>query len=242
MQTIKVTTAQNIDIDYEIAGIGERILALAIDYAIFVALAIVGSILSVSGPLREVVSIYFIIVLIIFAFYDLACEMLLNGQSVGKRIMKIKVISLNGNRPTLSQYLLRWTLRLVDFPLTAYLGALVSAIVTDNGQRIGDIAAGTAMVRTHARTQMNKLVFIPSDDSYVPVFKEVAQLTDKDIYLIADVLHNYRKTLNYVIVHNMAERIKEHLQISLPAQMNDMYFLEVVIKDYTHIVASADAL
>jgi uncharacterized RDD family membrane protein YckC len=242
MQTITVHTTQNIDIDYEIAGIGERILALLIDYGIFIALSIVGGILALNGLTEFGVSFYFIVVAVAFAFYDLVCEVFLNGQSVGKRILKIKVISLDGNRPTFSQYLLRWVLRFVDFPLTAYLGALVSAIVTDNGQRIGDIAAGTAMVKTHSRTQMNNLVFRPSEDTYVPVFKEVSQLTDDDINLIADVLHNYMRTRNSMIVYNMARRIMDHLQIASPPGMNDMQFLETIIRDYSHIVAQADVL
>ena len=242
MQTITVHTTQNIDIDYEIAGIGERILALLIDYGIFIALSIVGGIMAINGLTEFGISLYFIIVAVTFTFYDLVCEVFLNGQSLGKRILKIKVISLDGNRPTFSQYLLRWVLRFVDFPLTAYLGALVSAIVTDNGQRIGDIAAGTAMVKTHPRTQMNNLVFRPSEDSYVPVFKEVSQLTDEDINLIADVLHNYMRTRNSMIVYNMARRIMDHLQIALPPGMNDMQFLETIIRDYSHIVAQADML
>jgi uncharacterized RDD family membrane protein YckC len=242
MQTITVHTTQNIDIDYEIAGIGERILALLIDYGIFIALCIVGGILAINGLPEFGISLYFIIVGVTFTFYDLVCEVFLNGQSLGKRILKIKVISLDGNRPTFSQYLLRWVLRFVDFPLTAYLGALVSAIVTDNGQRIGDIAAGTAMVKTHPRTQMNNLVFRPSEDSYVPVFKEASQLTDDDINLIADVLHNYMRTRNSIIVYNMGRRIMDHLQIALPPGMNDMQFLETIIRDYSHIVAQADML
>lgn len=242
MQTITVHTTQNIDIDYEIAGIGERILALLIDYAIFFAFYILGIIVAINGLEGIGLKIYIIIVVLIFAFYDLVCEIFLNGQSLGKRILKIKVISLDGNRPTFGQYLIRWVLRLVDFPLTAYLGALVSAIITDNGQRIGDIAAGTAMVRTHPRTQMDNLVFRPSEDSYVPVFKEVSQLTDNDINLIADVLHNYMRTRNSMIVYNMARRIMDHLQIALPPGMNDMQFLETIIKDYSHIAAQADIL
>jgi uncharacterized RDD family membrane protein YckC len=242
MQTITVHTTQNIDIDYEIAGIGERILALLIDYGIFIALSILGAILAINQMPEFGIGLYFIIVAVAFTFYDLVCEIFLNGQSLGKRILKIKVISLDGNRPTFSQYLLRWVLRFVDFPLTAYLGALVSAIVTDNGQRIGDIAAGTAMVKTHSRTQMNNLVFRPSEDSYVPVFKEVSQLTDDDINLIADVLHNYMRTRNSMIVYNMARRIMDHLQIALPPGMNDMQFLETIIRDYSHIVAQADMM
>ncbi|WP_183564476.1 RDD family protein [Mucilaginibacter sp. SP1R1] len=242
MQTIKIHTTQNIDIDYEIAGLGERILAKLIDYVVFIPLWIIGFVVAVNGINDVGIGLYFIIVFVLFVFYDLVCEQFLNGQSIGKRVMKIKVISLNGNRATFGQYLLRWLLRLVDFTLTAYLGALIAAIVTENGQRIGDIAAGTVMVRTEPRTKIDNLVFKPSDDTYVPVFKEVGQITDNDIALIAEVIQNYTKTGNSVLVYNMAQRIKDHLGVVPPREMNDMLFLKTIVKDYSHISAQTESL
>lgn len=242
MQTIKVHTTQNIDIDYEIAGLGERIVAKLLDYLVFVPLWIIGFVLAANRVGDIGVGAYFIIVAVIFVFYDLICEQFLNGQSIGKRISKIKVISLNGNRPTFGQYLLRWLLRLVDFGMTGGLAALVSAIVTENGQRIGDIAAGTAMIRTQPRTKIDNLVFRPSDDSYVPVFKEVSQLNDQDVALIAEVIQNYARTGNNMLVFNMAQRTKEHLGIVSPRDMNDMVFLQTIVKDYSHISAQAESL
>jgi len=248
MQTIKVHTTQNIDIDYEIAGLGERIVAKLLDYLVFVPLWIIGFVLAVNQIGDICIGAYFIIVAVIFVFYDLICEQFLNGQSIGKRIMKIKVISLNGNRPTFGQYLLRWLLRLVDFSITGGLGALIAAIVTENGQRIGDIAAGTALIRTQPRTKIDNLIFNPSEDSYVPVFKEVSELSEQDIALVAEVIQNYAKTGNYiksrnnVLVYNMAQRIKEILGVIPPPEMNDMLFLQTIIKDYSHISAQTKSL
>ena len=242
MQTIKVHTTQNIDIDYEIAGLGERIVAKLLDYLVFVPLWIIGFVLAANRIGDVAIGAYFIIVAVIFVFYDLICEQFLNGQSIGKRISKIKVISMNGNRPTFGQYLLRWLFRLIDFGITGGLAALVSAIVTENGQRIGDLAAGTAMIRTQPRTKMENLVFRPSDDGYVPVFKEVNQLNDQDVALIAEVIQNYARTGNNMLVFNMAQRTKEHLGITSPRDMNDMVFLQTIVKDYSHISAQAESL
>ena len=99
MEIITVHTAQNIDIDYEIAGIGERIVARIIDYAIFISFYFIFIFLIIGKMPQSALIICAIIMATIFVFYDLICETLLNGQSVGKRIMKIRVISLNGNRP-----------------------------------------------------------------------------------------------------------------------------------------------
>ncbi len=119
MQTINITTSQNIDIDYEIAGLGERIVARLIDYAIFVLIFILAAIiLGASETVRESPVPFFVLYIIyaaLYGFYDLVCEIFMNGQSIGKRIMKIKVISLNGAQPSVGQYLLRWLFRIVDF-------------------------------------------------------------------------------------------------------------------------------
>ncbi len=241
MEIITVHTTQNIDIDYEIGGLGERILAYLIDLAIFVALAIIGGILS--NVLSDGgVGAYFIIVGLMLLFYDLVCESFFNGQSVGKVVMKIRVISLDGTRPKFSQFLLRWLFRLVDFSLTSWLGGVISIIISDKGQRIGDIIAGTVVIRTKPRTKMNNLVFATVEDSYQPVFAQAGQLKDADISLIHEVIESYFKTGNNVAVYKMADRIREYLQISLPPNMNSMQFLQTIIKDYSHITAQTDAL
>ena len=241
MEIITVHTTQNIDIDYEIGGLGERILAYLIDLAIFVALAIIGGILA--NVLPDVgIAVYFIIVGLTLLFYDLVCESFFNGQSAGKVVMKIRVISLDGTRPKFSQFLLRWLFRLVDFSLTSWLGGVITIILTEKGQRIGDIIAGTVVVRTKPRTSMNNLVFATVEDGYQPVFSQAGQLKDTDISLIHEVIESYFKTGNNVPVYKMADRIREYLQISLPPNMNSMQFLQTIIKDYSHITAQTDAL
>ena len=242
MEIITVHTTQNIDIDYEVGGLGERILAYLIDIGIFIALAIIGGILSTNVFSAKGSAAYFIIIGLMLLCYDLVCESFFNGQSAGKIVMKIRVISLDGTRPKFSQFLLRWLFRLIDFSITTYLAGVVSIIMTDKGQRIGDLVAGTVLIRTKPRTQMNNLVFRTTDDSYQPVFAQASQLKDEDISLIHEVIENYFKTGSNVAVYKMADRIREHLLISLPPNMNSMQFLQTIIKDYSHITAQTDAL
>jgi len=241
METITVHTTQNIDIDYEIGGLGERILARLIDYGVFVPFLFAGALL-VEGFSGAALGIYYIILLILFVFYDLLCEVFFNGQSLGKRVMKIRVISLDGARPKFSQYLLRWLFRLVDFIFTGGVGALITALMTENGQRIGDVVAGTGMIKTIPRTKMNNLVFAGIEDAYQPLFIQANQLTDKDIGLIHEVIENYFKTGSNIVVFKTAERIKELLSVAPPPQMNNLVFLQTIVKDYSYIAAKADVL
>ncbi|MGA9649358.1 RDD family protein [Pedobacter sp.] len=246
METIRVSTAQNVDIDYEVAGLGERIVARLIDLAGFAVLYIIVLILMIasfrnSGTLGVVLIIIF---LVIFVFYDLVCELTMDGQTFGKKIMKIKVISLDGGQPTFGQYLMRWIFRVIDFGFIFGWGlvALVCVAVSKNHQRIGDMLAKTTLIKTVPRTKIDQVAFgFALPDDYQPVFKEVLHLNDRDAELIFEVLSGFYQTGNTDLIYSMATKIKEHIAIVIPAGMNELQFLETVMKDYNHLTAQVDA-
>nr|WP_294791535.1 RDD family protein [uncultured Mucilaginibacter sp.] len=243
MQTIRITTSQNIDIDYEIAGVGPRILARLLDGLLFI-IVIVAAAITISLGSNDFkgvgVGIMIAIFGILYVFYDLLCEIFMNGQSIGKKIMKIKVISLDGGRPSVGQYMLRWLFRIVDFSLTASLCGLISAAVSEKNQRVGDMVAGTTLIRTSPNTKMKDIAFTPpEEEGYKTVFPEAAQLTDKDIALIHEVLLNYIQSGNGVLLYNTATKLKTVLNVE--TNMDDMRFLQTLIKDYNHIIAAASA-
>jgi len=243
MDSIRINTAQNIDIEYEIAGLGERIAARCVDIAGFAILFIVFWILTIiasfsfSGTAAMVILIFY---LVIFAFYDLVCELTMNGQTFGKKIMKIKVVSLDGTQPTFGQYLIRWLFRMIDFgfPFGWGVVALVSVAFTKNHQRLGDLLAKTTLIKTMPRTQLNQVAFNFSlPENYEPQFKEVMHLNDRDVELIHEVLTGYYQTGNADLIYAMAAKIKAHLFVSIPPGMNELQFLETVLKDYNYVTS-----
>jgi uncharacterized RDD family membrane protein YckC len=246
MQTIKITTSQNIDIDYEIAGLGARILGRLIDLGIFIvlylaflSLTFIG--LSSSKSILSGFSIIMIVYMILFALYDLICEVFFNGQSVGKRIMKIRVISLDGGQPTLGQYVMRWIFRIIDFTITMELGGLITAVSTHKNQRIGDLVAGTVLVQTTPSTLFDQVGFAPISDDYKPLFTEAAQLTNSEIVLIHEVLQNFKISDNHPLVYSTATRLKDHLNVVLPIGMDDLTFLKTLVTDYNYAAIHAEA-
>jgi uncharacterized RDD family membrane protein YckC len=241
MELITVHTTQNIDIDYEVGGLGERIVARLIDSGIFIPFVVILLIIAASIG-KTAIIILAITLAVIYTFYDLVCEVFFNGQSLGKKVMKIRVISLDGGRPRLSQFLLRWLFRIVDFTLTGGAAALICAALSDKSQRIGDMVAGTALIRTVPRTQMNKLNYVATKDDYEPVFSQAVQLTDRDIALIHEVIKNYVQTGSNVAVYQLADKVRNHLGITLPPDMNSMQFLQTLLKDYSHITSHADVI
>ncbi|MET4080533.1 putative RDD family membrane protein YckC [Pedobacter sp. UYP30] len=246
METIKISTAQNIDIEYEVAGLGERVLARLIDLAGFLVLYIISIILfGVAAFTHSSVGFYVIMIgfLVVFIFYDLVCELTMNGQSVGKKIMKIRVISLTGSQPTLSQYLLRWLFRIIDFSIVFGFGvvAVLAVAFTEKHQRIGDMIAKTIVIKTKPRTAIGNIAFsaiLPED--YQPVFPEAIHLNDAQAALVQEVLMGFYKTGHADLIYSMAEKTKVHIAATMPQGMNELQFLETVLKDYNHLTSAVD--
>jgi uncharacterized RDD family membrane protein YckC len=251
MQTVRIRTSQNIEIDYEVAGLGDRILARMIDAGVFTGLfyivyyiiilfylSIFRDLQSGSGVPTALIVIA-IVYTLLYTFYDLAAEVFFNGQSVGKYAMKIKVVSLDGSRPTLGQYLLRWVFRLLDFGITGGVAALISVAVSENKQRIGDIVAGTTLIKTKPATSLADLYFGLPDEDYEPLFPQVSALTDIDITLVYDVITNFKRTGNSSLVYELTKKVIEYLGIAIPQTMNDYEFLQTIGKDYSSVTAKA---
>ncbi|MDB5147595.1 MAG: hypothetical protein JWQ57_1615 [Mucilaginibacter sp.] len=243
MQTIAIKTAQNIDIDYEVAGLGERILARLIDYVLYLAVYLIYIWTSGSSYHPSVFYSFTlpqILFFLFYGFYDIITELLFNGQSLGKYIMKIKVISLDGGRPRLGQYLLRYIFRLVDFGLTLQIGAIISVAVTENKQRIGDIVANTTLVKTKTRTGIDMLNFVHIEEDYQPVIPEAVLLADTDISLIHEVLNHFNKTGEVIFVDRMAERVCKQLDITITPGLTSYKFLVAVLKDHNYYVLTVN--
>ncbi|SDH31202.1 Uncharacterized membrane protein YckC, RDD family [Pedobacter terrae] len=244
MDSIRISTAQNIDIDYEIAGLGERIAARCIDLAGFIMLAVITMVvmgaaqMAMSGSAAMVILFIF---LAIFIFYDLVCEITMDGQTFGKKVLKIKVISIDGTQPTFGQYIFRWLFRMIDFgfPFGWGVVALVSVAITKNHQRLGDLLAKTTLIKTKPRTELANVAFgFNLPEEYEPLFKEVLHLNDRDIELIHEVLTSYYQTGNADLIYAMAAKTKAHILVNIPGGMNELQFLETVLKDYNHLTAN----
>jgi len=229
--SISIRTSQNVLLEYEPASIGERILAALVDYAVFFGWVIL-TIISLTVLTIPTSSFYIVIMLSPLVFYDLLCEWLLNGRSVGKLAMKIRVVKLDGSPPDLGAYLIRWLLRIVES--VAFLGGLVPIItvaVNGKGQRLGDIAAGTTVVRLKPAVSLEDVIIRPLSDDYVVQFPDVRLLSDRDVRVVHDVL---RQGDDYVLLRT-ADKIKDVTGIH--STLTNRAFLETVVSDYQFITA-----
>ena len=241
MNTISIVTTQNIELDYDLASLGDRIIGRLLDGLVIGGYVIGLILLNGFGNIDEFFVNYdwiiIIIIILPIVFYDLLSELFLNGQSVGKKVMGIKVISLNGAQPSLSQYLLRWMFRMVDFQLSVSLVAVIMVAASEKKQRLGDLVAGTVLVKTKPRTHFNDTWYQPtSETEYVVNYPEVIDLKDRDIQLIKEVLTSINRSGNLGLAHQAKEKIETVLNIkSKHFEAKD--FLYAVLEDYNHLTA-----
>ena len=243
VQKISIHTSHNVVIEYYVASLGERILAHFIDMVVVVAYATVAFL--ILGALKNqgitlpgfVYPLFFIPVI----FYDLIFEILLGGQSLGKKAMDIKVIRLDGAAPTLSAYLLRWLTGIIEISFFPFFGsiAMLMIIVSGQGQRTGDLIAGTAVVKTKAVTSVLKPRVARIIEGYQPSFPQVVQLTDKDMDILNEVLEVYHINGNFEPVNIAAKRVKTVLNID-NERFSPLEIVETVVSDYQQLTAHSE--
>jgi uncharacterized RDD family membrane protein YckC len=239
MATIAITTTQNISLEYTLASIGDRIVATLVDLGIFLAYFFVAAmfISFVGDSLGTTSSWIFISFFLPIAFYSLLSEIFFNGQTVGKRVMGIKVISLNGNQPSFGQYLARWLFRLIDLWSFSFVVGTITIAVTEKHQRVGDLVAGTTLVKLKPKTAIQETIFTAvAPENYIARYPEVVHLKDGDMQLVKEVLNNVAKTGNTMLALQTKEKIEQVLGI-MSQQPDAIDFLHTILADYNHLTA-----
>ncbi len=241
METVRIETTQHVLIDYKVAGIGDRILAVLVDYLILTGY-VIGVTLFVSflggfkSGGREGSLAFLTVIFLPFLFYDLLCEIFMNGQSFGKKVLKIKVTKLDGSQPGIADYLLRWLLRFVDVTLLWGSVAIVTILVNGKGQRLGDIAAGTSVVKIKPAASLEDTILTELEENYAPAFSQVSLLNDQDIATIKKVL-SFRvedsKKMNHL---HYKTKVALEEKMGIKSDMTPLGFLETILKDYNALV------
>lgn len=246
MKKLSIQTTQNVAIEYEAASLGERLGAYFIDAAVLYGY-IFGFII-IWGQLSELkllswmssdvsITLFYLFVFVPLATYDLISEIVLNGQTIGKRQRNLRIIKLDGSAPNVGDYLVRWLFRIVDI---YFFGAVAMLLIAagGRGQRLGDMAAGTTVVRIQSQIPLpywNKLwAAIQRKSDYVPSFPQSQLLSDEEANLMEEALLFYQHHGNPQVIHALAEKLTTLLQIQPPMPPNDLRLIETLLNDYTY--------
>jgi uncharacterized RDD family membrane protein YckC len=247
---VKLDTGFNIEVDFAISPFHKRLFAWFIDVMVMVAYVWLGNkllnfLFSQSWSQMEWADVLFTLPLLC---YHLMFEIMWNGQSLGKKAVGIKVITTEGGQPSVSQYLIRWVFRLIDFP-SWILAAIVSSslpwwssiflfagigclIISEKTQRIGDLLAGTIVIDLRNTTSWEDTVFTELEAGYKPRYPQVMSLSDKDINTLKSVISTVTRKSDYELSRRVAERIRLRLKIS--DDQDSLEFLETLLKDYNY--------
>ncbi len=252
MSATKVLTAQNVIISLKSNIVLWRVLAYILDILVIIAYiyAIIQALDSID--MREEspgFNVFLTLIALPVVFYSLISEFLLNGKSIGKLICGIRVVKINGLRCGYNEYLLRWLFRMIDvYPIiflsffiqeygligNALIGvpAFIMATTTKNHQRLGDIVAGTTVIKVKNKVDFASTIFKEVSDDYEPTFTQVVKLSDNDMRIIKDTFLQAQKDKNYETIHKLRLKVQEVMQVN--SNLNDEDFLQTVINDFNH--------
>lgn len=236
MQKIHHRTPHPILIDYEVAGLGERIGAFLIDLLL---IAVYYILLFIFNTEVKALTLWTNVLLALPPLlYHLLSEIFLKGQSLGKRLLRLKVVRLDGTTPAIKRYLLRWVLRPLDIWLYGSV-AIITILINGKGQRLGDLAAGTTLVKySKAHEQLEELLYQEADTASARVqFPAARRLHEQEITLIRETLRNYRLTANAQPVQLLAEQLQE--QLALETDMPPLRLLNTLLKDHERMSGRA---
>lgn len=239
-ESIEINTTQNVLVSYEPAGVFDRALGYILDRLIVTVYSLIIWIvfLAIAGAAQDPEDSHFVwayiisIALYLPAFlYDFLCEVFFNGQSLGKKVMNVKVVKLDGTQPSVGAYLLRWMLRIVDF-IIGPLVALISVMSTRNSQRLGDLAAGTTVIKLSPKASIHNTILYKAIPGYQLTFREVNKLSDRDIAIIKEVYQQCRQSRDYDSLMKLANKVRQQMGLGV-VNMSAEQFINTVLADYT---------
>ena len=233
MEKFQIETAQNVGIQQNVAGIGDRILAYLLDSLVvgcyFILVFMLLAALDVD--FGNLWALYLLVTLPAFLYY-LLLETFWNGQTVGKYALKIRVVKLDGSKPTFANYFVRWILRIIDISISSGGVAILTILFKGNGQRLGDIAAGTTVISEKDQVSVHDMVLRELPNDYVPTYSQVTLLKDRDMQTIKGLYQEAKRNGHHNVIVKLHDQIVKVMGI-VPAQ-KPIDFVDTVIKDYNY--------
>ncbi len=231
-RTLEVRTPESIAFSYELAGLGSRFLALAVDQAIQILtlVAIFGGILlALSRATRRAAPpdvtdklalslVATLVIAIVFAIlfgYFIVFEALWNGQTPGKKLLGLRVVRDGGYPIDFGASLIRNLIRVGEAAVGYYLLAAISALISPQNKRLGDFAAGTIVVRDE-RLGAPRLLGARSEAD--PAYASTAYLSGEERALVKRFLER-RDALNAERRSQLAAELAARVRGRVPAEL-----------------------
>lgn len=242
MSELSINTTQNVTINFQAASVGERMLASFFDLLVKIAYGIVVAyvffyLLGLSKMMDKMDnwSAGAIVIILFFPIfiYSITLESIFEGQTLGKKLTKIKVVKIDGYQASFGDYLTRWIFRLVDNNIMSGLVGIVAMILNKKVQRLGDMAAGTAVITLKNTITINSTILEEIGEAYVPTYPLVIKLSDNDMRIIKDTFQIARNNSDIETIGKLRQKIETVTGIKNQSGI-DSDFIRVILKDYNY--------
>lgn len=254
MSDIQITTSQNVAVNFHLGSIGHRVGAYIIDFLIKCAyMFVVGYTIErhFSGDVEDML---FLIFFTPVYFYTLISEIVTGGQTLGKIIVGIKVVKLEGYAAGAKEFFLRWVLNdvwlFLSLSVIAYsftndwevwfmlfpfifMADFIIMVVNNKNQRIGDIFAGTTTVTIRNRTPITQTILENLSEDYQPTYPQVVKLTDGDARIIKEAFKTARSLNDKETLKRLRNRIETVIEVQDESK-TDIQFITIVMKDFNY--------
>ena len=242
MSNLYITTTQNVKLFFTPASVGERILAYGADLLIKIAYSVVAYILvsqifnlkdlPVNNNILLIATVGLISLPLIF--YTLVFESLMEGQTPGKKLVKIRVVKIDGYQAGFFDFLIRWIFIMVDI-YPGFAPGLITMIFSKHTQRLGDLAAGTAVITEKSKFDISHTILVDVDEKYEPYFaqNQVMLFSDNDIRIIKENAEIAFTQDNFNLLTHLVQKIESVMKIRNPFK-SERELLETLQKDYNY--------
>lgn len=240
MSELSINTTQNVKINFIAASVGERLGAFFIDLFIIICYITALSIVIFDWLQLDRMMVglddwsqgaIFLMLYSPVIVYSLVLESIFEGQSLGKKLVKIKVVKIDGYQAGFGDYLIRWFFRVIDFFTLCGLPGLISVITSQKSQRLGDMAAGTAVITLKNKINISHTILEEIGEAYVPTYPLVIKLSDNDMRIIKETYQKAAAKNDHEVIYKLVAKIESVTGIKNQSG-NNSDFIRVILKDY----------
>lgn len=236
MKRIDIHTYQNVAINYELTSLGNRILAYILDLlAVTIFLFLDYQFFSLIGEEDEMV-VFFLFYLPVVLFYGLVSEIIFNGQTLGKKLLKIRVVSINGESTSIFSFVTRWAFKAIDIGITLGTMAIALILSSQKNQRLGDMIADTIVIniKDNQDLKLEEILKIEDESQHQIKYPSVNLLNEKQVIIIKKTIIRHREYHNKAhkeAINELAKKLKSILEINIEIE-DEEQFLKDLLKDY----------
>ncbi|MFK7748362.1 MAG: RDD family protein [Kordia sp.] len=239
MSEIQINTTQNVNINFTQAAVGERVVAHVIDLVIKIVYCVL-IVLFFHSLVEDSESYYsldgwsktaiYIMILFPALIYTLVLESLWEGQTIGKKIVKIKVVKIDGYQATFVDYIIRWFFRIVDLNMLSGFVALIAIIMSEKAQRLGGMSSGTAVISQKQKVRISHTIMEEIGVDYKPQFPSVIQLSDNDMRIVKETFVIAKKGKDVDTLNKLRAKVEQVMEVK--SDKETIPFINIVIKDF----------